>query len=86
MRKLAAFLLISTLAGCASVELKPPPCPGTRSYDVQLCRGEKIYTIPNPPLGALQRKAKCDACIDIEQNCVWGVPQQCRPKWQWDQK
>lgn len=85
MRKLAAILLL-TLTGCSSIEIKPPLCPGTREYDVQLCRGEKMYQIPNPPYMALQRKAKCDACIDIHQNCVWGIPQQCKPKWQWDQK
>lgn len=84
MRLLLTALAASTLAGCLTI--KPPLCPGTREYDVQLCRGEKMYQIPNPPYMALQRAAKCDACIDIEQNCVWGVPKQCRPKWQWDQK
>ncbi|NDB85188.1 MAG: hypothetical protein EB127_21175 [Alphaproteobacteria bacterium] len=86
MPKLAALLLISTLAGCAIVELKPPLCPGTRSYDVQLCRGEKPYMIPNPPYAAFQRKAKCEQCIDIDQNCVWGIPQHCKPKWPFEQR
>jgi hypothetical protein len=86
MRKLVAYLFLLTLAGCGSVQIKPPLCPGTRDYDVQVCRGEKVYHIPNPPLAALQRKAKCEQCIDIKDNCVWGVPQHCEPKWRWDQK
>ena len=83
MKKLLSLLLFVGLTGCAGVEIKPPPCPGTRSYDVQLCRGEKIYSIPNPPYAALQAKAKCDACIDVDQNCVWGIPPQCKPQWKW---
>lgn len=84
MRKLLLALTVVSLGGCLTFEA--PPCPGTRHYDVQLCRGEKHYSIPNPPYAALQAHAKCEACIDIQQNCVWGVPKQCRPKWQWDQK
>ena len=83
--KLSSIAIFTALiAGCGSIQ--PPLCPGTRSYDVQLCRGERIYQIPNPPYMALQRKAKCDACIDIETNCYHGVPRHCQPKWQWDQK
>ena len=84
MRTLLLALSITTLVGCGSIQ--PPPCPGTRHYDVQLCRGERIYQIPNPPYMALQRAQKCEQCIDIEQNCYHGIPKQCRPKWQWDQK
>lgn len=84
MRTLLLSLAAVSLAGCLTME--PPPCPGTRSYDVQLCRGERIYQIPNPPYMALQRKAKCDACIDIQNNCYHGIPKHCEPKWKWDQK
>jgi len=81
MQKLAIFgFLTLALFGCSGVEFVAPPCPGTRHYDVQLCRGEKPVYLPNPPYAALQRKAKCDACIDIENNCYHGIPPQCRPK------
>lgn len=83
MRKLAALLLSLSITGCSSIQFKEPLCPGTRSYNVQLCRGEKPYIIPNPPGFAFQQEAKCNKCIDIDQNCVWGVPQHCKPKWKW---
>jgi len=80
MRSILLGLAVVSLAGCSTMEA--PLCPGTRSYDVQLCRGEKPRFISNPPYSALHRKAKCDACIDIDDNCVWGVPPKCEPKWQ----
>jgi hypothetical protein len=81
MRKLLIALLAAQLTACGS--LPELPCPGTRSYDVQYCRGER----PRAPLGnfpfeAQQRARKCDQCIDIENNCYHGVPPECRPKWQ----
>ena len=79
--KLSSIAIFTTLiAGCGSIQ--PPLCPGTRSYDVQLCRGERIYQIPNPPYMALQRQSKCNACIDIQNNCYHGVPNHCQPKWE----
>ena len=80
VKKLALIFIFLNLWSCSGIEFVAPPCPGTRHYDVQLCRGEKIYMIPNPPYAALQRAAKCDACIDIENNCYHGIPPQCRPK------
>jgi len=82
--RILTFALVFLLAACSGLPV--PPCPGTRSYDIQLCRGEKPLFIPNPPYSALHRKAKCDACVDIDQNCVWGVPKKCEPKWQWNQQ
>jgi hypothetical protein len=40
------FIVITLLAlqGCASYR---PLCPGTRSYDPQVCRGEKFERLPN---------------------------------------
>lgn len=41
------------LAGCTSMDkaldsyLANIPCPGTRSYDPQICRGEKPARLPN---------------------------------------
>jgi hypothetical protein len=84
MRTLLLALSAAALSGCLTLE--KPLCPGTRAYDPQICRGEKWVHIPNPPYAALQAKAKCDACIDIHQNCVWGIPQQCKPKWPWEEK
>lgn len=80
MKKLFILSVCLFLSGCTGIKFQEPLCPGTRHYDVQLCKGEKIYMIPNPPYAALQRKAKCDACIDIEQNCYHGVPKQCQVK------
>ena len=82
--RILVFALVPLLAACGG--LSAPLCPGTRSYDIQLCRGEKPQFIPNAPYAALQRKAKCEVCVDIDQNCVWGVPKKCEPKWQWSQQ
>jgi hypothetical protein len=84
MRALILALSAATLSGCLTLE--KPLCPGTRAYDPQICRGEKWTYIPNPPMYALQQQEKCNKCIDVEQNCVWGVPKQCKPQWKWDQK
>jgi len=84
MRSLILGLAVICLGGCLT--LKPPLCPGTRHYDPQFCRGETLTYIHNPPYMALQRKAKCEQCIDIENNCYHGVPQHCRPKWPFEIK
>jgi hypothetical protein len=80
MKKLI-FVLALTLTACT---LPPPLCPGTREYDVQVCRGEKRLRIGNFPYEAQQRARKCEQCIDIEDNCYHGLPPQCRPKWKFD--
>lgn len=80
MRKLLISLLVVQLTACGA--LPTPPCPGTRSYDIQVCRGEKPRRLDNFPMEAIQRANKCERCIDIDNNCYHGVPPQCRPQWQ----
>lgn len=82
MKKFLLIFYVVGLTACSSIEIKKPLCPGTREYDIQLCRGEKPLQIPNPPGFAFQQRDKCNKCIDIDQNCVWGVPKHCEPK-QW---
>lgn len=81
LRAILNFALIMALGACA---LEPPPCPGTRAYDIQVCRGEKPLRIPNFYMEAIQRSKKCEQCIDIEANCYHGLPPQCRPKWKFE--
>jgi len=78
MHKILVLATIVALTGCSSFQ---PLCPGTRSYDPQVCRGEQFQRLSNFPNEALQRNDKCNACIDVANNCVWGVPQQCEAKW-----
>lgn len=78
MHKILVAALVVALTGCGSFQ---PRCPGTRSYDPQFCRGEQFQRLNNFPYEALQREQKCNACVDIANNCVWGVPQQCEAKW-----
>jgi hypothetical protein len=85
MRSLMIAALVANLAGCSSIEIKPPLCPGTREYDVQVCRGEKHRVGTNFPMEALQRANKCEKCIEIEKNCYHGLPPQCRTKWRFEQ-
>lgn len=85
MRSLIIAALVANLASCSSIEIKPPLCPGTREYDVQVCRGEKPRRLDNFPMEAIQRRNKCEQCIDIENNCYHGVPPQCRKKWRFEQ-
>ncbi len=78
MNKILAATLVVVLAGCSSFQ---PRCPGTRAYDPQVCRGESFQRLNNFPHEALQREQKCNSCVDVANNCVWGVPQQCTAKW-----
>lgn len=78
LRTTLGLALAMALNACA---LTPPPCPGTRASDIQVCRGEKPLRIPNFYMEAIQRANKCEQCIDIETNCYHGLPPQCRPKW-----
>lgn len=78
MRSILIAIMAISLVGCSALE---PRCPGTRSYDPQVCRGEKPQRLSNFPYEALQREQKCNACIDIASNCVWGVPPKCERTW-----
>ena len=49
---LLASLLV--LTGCSVY----PLCPGTRSYDPQVCRGEKFQRIPNFENEAIIRRQR----------------------------
>lgn len=50
MKRLIPLMFLIT-TGCSSVDnfinTYQPLCPGTRSYDPQLCRGEKPARLPN---------------------------------------
>jgi hypothetical protein len=71
------FGLAWMLGACGA--LPPPLCPGTREYDVQVCRGEKTYRVPNFYGEAEQRRNKCLQCIDVDQNCyMMSPPKQCK--------
>jgi hypothetical protein len=71
------FGLAWMLGACGA--LPPPLCPGTREYDVQVCRGEKTYRVPNFYGEAEQRRNKCLQCIDVDQNCyMMAPPRQCK--------
>jgi hypothetical protein len=78
MQRILVATLVIVLAGCSSFQ---PRCPGTRSYDPQVCRGEQFQRLSNFPNEALQREQKCNACVDVADNCVWGVPKQCQRVW-----
>jgi hypothetical protein len=78
MRIILIATALTLLAGCSNLQ---PRCPGTRHYDPQVCRGETFQRLNNFPHEALQREQKCNACVDIANTCVWGVPQQCEAKW-----
>jgi hypothetical protein len=80
MRSILVAGIVVTLTGCSAFQ---PLCPGTRSYDPQVCRGEQFQRLSNFPNEALQRNDKCNACIDVGNNCVWGIPQQCQKTSQW---
>lgn len=45
--------LLTILSGCAII---PLPCPGTRPYDPQLCRGETWDQYPNFEYEAIIRR------------------------------
>lgn len=55
MRLILASIGLLVLSGCA---LSPPLCPGTRSYDPQICRGEKWQRIPNFEQEAIKRRQR----------------------------
>ena len=75
--KISSLALAMLTAACVS--LPQMPCPGTRSYDVQVCRGEKTYRVPNFYGEAEQRQNKCLQCVDIDQNCyMMAPPKQCK--------
>jgi hypothetical protein len=77
MRKLLVALLTVNLTACGS--LPQLPCPGTRDYDIQVCRGEKPIRVPNFYGMAQQRYDKCLQCIDVDQNCYHiQPPKQCK--------
>jgi hypothetical protein len=77
MRKLLIGLLALNLTACGS--LPQPLCPGTREYDIQVCRGEKSIRVPNFYGEAEQRRNKCLQCIDVDQNCyMMSPPKQCK--------
>jgi hypothetical protein len=77
MRKLLVGLLAINLTACGSIPQLP--CPGSRYYDVQYCRGEKDFRIPNFYGEAAQRQDKCLKCIDVDQNCfMQAPPKQCK--------
>jgi hypothetical protein len=77
MRKLLIALLATSLTACSG--LPQPPCPGTRYYDIQVCRGEKAFRVPNFYGEAQQRHDKCLQCIDVDQNCYhMAPPKQCK--------
>jgi hypothetical protein len=77
MRKLLVGLLAINLTACGS--LPQPLCPGTREYDIQVCRGEKSIRVPNFYGEAQQRYEKCLQCIDVDQNCYHiNPPKQCK--------
>jgi hypothetical protein len=77
MRKLLIALLATSLTACSG--LPQPPCPGTRHYDIQVCRGEKAFRVPNFYGEAEQRYNKCLQCIDVDQNCYHTQPpKQCK--------
>ena len=80
MRKLLIGLLAVQLTACGA--LPASPCPGTRSFEPQTCRGEKPRRLDNFYMEAIQRANKCEKCIDIDNNCYHGLPPQCRPQWQ----
>ena len=80
MYKILVATLVVALTGCSSLQ---PLCPGTRSYDPQGCRGEQFQRLGNFRYEALQREQKCNACVDVANNCVWGIPQQCQKTAQW---
>jgi hypothetical protein len=84
MRKLLIGVLALNLTACSVLsELsEPPPCPGTRYYDVQICRGEKIRRDkPYIYRESAQRVEKCEQCIDMRPNCYHGIPPQCWNKY-----
>lgn len=49
-----AFLL----TGCSTIEQIASTCPGTRSYDPQMCRGEFFQQLPNFENEALTRRQR----------------------------
>ena len=68
MKAVLALLLAGLLVGCASnpgpnaqtsgpwAWLLDPPCPGTRYYDPQVCKGESFGgPLPNQPYEAIVR-------------------------------
>lgn len=44
--RIATLAIVLALTGCSALEYRPL-CPGTRSYDPQICRGEKWQQLPN---------------------------------------
>ena len=88
MKRVRKFLppLVATLLLAACGHIPQAPCPGTRSYDIQVCRGEKAIRVPNFYGEAQQRHDKCLQCIDVEQNCYhMSPPKQCKTN-SWNQK
>lgn len=57
MRLIFLLFVVSLLTGCAFVKQTAMNCPGLRSYDPQLCRGESFQQIPNFEHEALIRRA-----------------------------
>jgi hypothetical protein len=56
MKLVFLAVVLTLLAGCSSIPR--PLCPGTRSYDPQVCRGEKFQRIPNFENEAIVRRQR----------------------------
>jgi len=57
MRIVFFVIITSLLTGCAFVKQTAMNCPGLKSYDPQMCRGEFFQQIPNFEHEALIRRA-----------------------------
>lgn len=65
MKAITVVVMLISLIGCASTNGKPnpnwewlmdPPCPGTRYYDPQVCKGQSFGApLPNQQFEALAR-------------------------------
>ena len=77
MKSNVLLCIALAMTGCSS--FPQVSCPGTSSYDIQVCRGEKAFRVPNFYGEAQQRHDKCLQCIDVDQNCYhMAPPKQCR--------
>ncbi len=58
MRYFALIILLLTTSGCAFVKETMSTCPGLRSYDPQLCKGESFQQLPNFEHEAIIRRQR----------------------------
>lgn len=58
MRLFVLITFLLTTSGCAFIKETTSLCPGTRSYDPQVCRGEFFQQLPNFENEAIIRRQR----------------------------